>query len=159
MSQTCWDHSRWMFYPVGIGHLSWFDHLSLASTLIHPLSEHHNSSSSDYIQLTIPHTHTDTHIHQTLLDCNYLERTQRKRKEKNLLLCMCAFHLTTCTLSFLIKFFNSSKWSLALPFRLWIMEPLQSDLSVRWSNRVGFSKVKACFSLHHCVLCTLLRLH
>lgn len=73
------DWSAWMFCLVGFGHLSWFDHISSALTLIQhpphppPPSEHHDSSSSDYIQLTIPPTHTLSlsHTHSpTPFDCN-----------------------------------------------------------------------------------------
>lgn len=81
------------------------------------LSERHNSSSFDYIQLTIPPALSDTHVRvlQTQFDFNYCARTQGRLKEKGKLAALFSFHRVHFEL-FSLNFFNSFRRCVALPF-------------------------------------------
>lgn len=156
---TISGYSSWKFCLAWFGHLSWLVHNSSAATLIQtsaPIWVLQRLFIWLYsINNTPLYAHSCTHIHQSPLDCNYNERTRRRLKVKDLLLgLVIEMHAGWV----FWKLFNSFTWSIALPFWVWMMAPLQSDLSVHWSNGVGFIWIKP-ISLSIVGVCVLQKLH
>lgn len=155
---TISGYSSWRFCLAWFGHLSWLVHNSSAATLIQtstPIWALQRLFIWLYSINNTPYTHTPAHIFiNPPLDCNYNERTRRRLKVKDLLL---GLFIEMQAVWVFWRLFNSFRWSIALPFWVWMMAPLQSDLSVHWSNRVGFIWIKP-ISLSVVGVCVLQRL-
>lgn len=139
----------WRFCLAWFGHLSWLVHSSSVATLIQtstPIWALQQLFIWLYSINNTPYAHTPAHIFikPCLIVITMRERYKGLR-QKNLLLFLCAFSFKCMHFEFSENCFNSFRWSIALPFWVWMMAPFQSDLSVHWSNIVGSIRIKPIF--------------